>query len=114
MQQPGKVVGQAGTLDLTVTTPRGELSQLDVTLEQNGQTYPLFSLAQQDQGVLKQDGPDRLRLTRPIGRAELPQLKSGQATINVTQTSGHPRKAPTIASILTSPIPMPSWPRMRR
>jgi murein DD-endopeptidase MepM/ murein hydrolase activator NlpD len=84
VQQPGKVVGQAGTLDLTVTTPRGELSQLDVTLEQNGQTYPLFSLAEPDRGVLKQDGPDRLRLTRPIGRAELPQLKSGQATIAVT------------------------------
>jgi murein DD-endopeptidase MepM/ murein hydrolase activator NlpD len=86
VHQPGKVVGQAGTLDLTFTTPRGELSQLDVTLEQNGQTYPLFSLAQQDQGVLKQDGADRLRLTRPIGRAELPQLKSGQATITVTAT----------------------------
>jgi len=86
VQQPGKVVGQAGTLDLTVTTPRGELSGLDVTLEQNGQRYPLFSLAQQDRAVLKQDGPDRLRLTRPIGRADVPQLKSGQATVNVTAT----------------------------
>lgn len=86
VQQPGKIMGQAGTLELTVTTPRGELSQLDVTLQQNGKTYPLFSLGQQGESALKQDAPDRVRLTRPLGRASNPELKSGQATINVTAT----------------------------
>ena len=36
-----------------------------------------------------------------------------EASISVMKVSCQPRKAPTIASILTSPMPSPSSPRMR-
>lgn len=39
--QPTQFVGQDGTLELLVTSPKGELSKLDVALEQNGQRVPL-------------------------------------------------------------------------
>ena len=37
-------MGQRGLLDVAVTAPRGALSVLTVTLEQGGQSTPLFSM----------------------------------------------------------------------
>ena len=46
IDKPQTFVGQAGTLDVVITTPGGKLSELNATLEQSGQSVPLFSLAQ--------------------------------------------------------------------
>src|SRR3954463_3020152 len=83
IEKPGKFMGQRGVLDLTVAAPRGALSKLDVALEQGGQSTPLYSMSQTGAPTLKQDAPDRVRLTRDIGHAEIPNLKSGAATIRV-------------------------------
>lgn len=83
-EQPGTFIGQAGTLDVTVTASGGRLSQLDAVLEQGGQSLPLFSMAQPASAALTQETPDRVRLTRGIGKAAVPQLKSGEARITVT------------------------------
>jgi hypothetical protein len=84
IEKPGKFMGQRGVLDLTVGAPHGAVSRLDVTLEQGGASSPLYSTGQPGPATLKQDAPDRVRLTRDIGRADLPNLKSGPAIIRVS------------------------------
>jgi hypothetical protein len=84
IEKPGKFMGQRGVLDLTVTAPAGALSALTVTLDQGGQQTPVFSTAEPGATALKQDAPNRVRLTQEIGRAQIPSLKSGPATIRVT------------------------------
>jgi murein DD-endopeptidase MepM/ murein hydrolase activator NlpD len=83
IEKPDKVMGQRGVLDLTVTAPGGRLSALDVALEQGAQSVTLFTMGQAGGAELKQDAADRVRLTRPIGRTDVPQLKTGTATIRV-------------------------------
>jgi murein DD-endopeptidase MepM/ murein hydrolase activator NlpD len=83
IEKPGKFMGRRGVLDLTVATPQGALSTLDVTLEQGGASTPLYSTTQAGAPALKQDAPDRVRLTRDINNTDFPALKSGAATIRV-------------------------------
>jgi murein DD-endopeptidase MepM/ murein hydrolase activator NlpD len=84
IDKPGKFMGRRGVLDLTVATPQGALSTLDVTLEQGGHSTPLYSTTQAGAPALKQDAADRVRLTRDISNTDVPSLKSGAATIRVT------------------------------
>lgn len=80
--KPQATMGQQATLEVTIDAPRGDLSELTAALEQNGQTYALFAQAPGAAGVT-QDGEDRVRLEVPIGKAAVPQLASGKATITV-------------------------------
>src|SRR5919109_3265231 len=76
------VIGLGGTLDVTVDVPNGELSALDVRLEQKGREFPIFSLVSAAQGAVVKDG-NRVRVTHPVGKTVLPELQSGTATIKV-------------------------------
>ena len=81
IQQPS-IIGQTGTLDITIDTPAAQLSALTVQLEQKGRTFPILDLAAaQPDGVATQG--DRLRITRPVGKQALPELQSGPAIIRV-------------------------------
>jgi murein DD-endopeptidase MepM/ murein hydrolase activator NlpD len=82
--KPTKYVGQATPLDVALTAPGAHLSDFQIVFEQNGKQTPLASLAQPASAEVKQDGPDRMRVTRTIGRAAIPDLKSGPARIIVT------------------------------
>jgi hypothetical protein len=84
IHQPGKLVGQDATLDLSVEAPRGAFRSLDITLEQKGRTFPLFSLRSPGEATVKQETPDRIRITRVIGRRAIPDLQAGPARIVVT------------------------------
>jgi murein DD-endopeptidase MepM/ murein hydrolase activator NlpD len=84
IEKPGKFMGQRGVLDLTVAAPKGALTRLDVAFEQGGQSTPLYSMSQTGAPTLKQDAPNRVRLTRDIDRGSMPNLKSGAATIRVS------------------------------
>jgi len=83
IEQPGRVIGQNATLDVSAETPGRKFTQFDVTLEQNGQVTKLFSL---DGGTLTDSGPNTVRYTRPIGKQAVPSLRSGTAKITVTAT----------------------------
>jgi murein DD-endopeptidase MepM/ murein hydrolase activator NlpD len=80
--QPTQFVGQDGTLEIVVTSPKGELSSLEVAIEQGAQPIPLASLGSQDV-TLKQDAEDRVKLTRPLGKRSVPQLTAGPARVVV-------------------------------
>lgn len=78
------VVGQTGELDVTIEAPAGELTRLSVTLEQQGEAAPVFSLADDGRAALVDEGQDRVRLRLPLGKQDLPELAQGEARISVT------------------------------
>lgn len=86
ISQPAKVIGQSGELAVTIDTPGARLTRLDVALEQDGTRTPLFSLPGDPASKLTQEGDRRVRLTRPIGKRAVPQLKAGKARIIVSAT----------------------------
>ena len=81
--KPEKFVGMSTPLELTIGAPGGQLSSLQVVLEQNGRQLPLYTLGQSG-AEMKQDGPDTLTLRRDIGRQSVPDLQTGAARIVVT------------------------------
>jgi murein DD-endopeptidase MepM/ murein hydrolase activator NlpD len=82
--KPDKVVGLATPLEVTIDAPGAHVDELQIVLEQNGRQYPLFSLADQKGAQVRQDGPDRLVITRDLGKQSVPELQSGQARLLVS------------------------------
>ena len=83
LRQPDKFIGQATPLELMVESPGGKFSRVDVTLEQNGKSFPIFTLEQQNSATVKQETADRLYVMRQVGRQTVPELQNGQARIVV-------------------------------
>jgi hypothetical protein len=77
------VVGQTGEVAIAIETPGGKLKALDVSLVQDGATFPLFTLAA-DATALEPETQNRVRLVRPVGKRLYPDLKAGAASITVT------------------------------
>lgn len=89
IDQPTGPVGQGGTLQVTAQVARALFSSLDATLEQNGKVYPLFSLDDPLKATIKgadakRTDIDHLVISRPIGKAAIPELQQGTARITVT------------------------------
>jgi murein DD-endopeptidase MepM/ murein hydrolase activator NlpD len=81
--KPGKFVGVTSPLEVVVEAPGALLESLQVSLEQAGTSVPLFSLADQKNANLRQEGNDRLIVSRDFGRQDAPELKSGPARLVV-------------------------------
>jgi murein DD-endopeptidase MepM/ murein hydrolase activator NlpD len=93
--KPTKYVGQSTPVEIGITSPGGVLSAADVVFEQNGKQTPLFSLnpqtavpeAAHTTTTLQRGQPaaaGRAQITTTVGRAVVPDLKSGPARIIVT------------------------------
>ncbi len=83
IRQPGKFVGQNSSLELMAEAPEGKFTSIDVTVEQSGKTFPVFTL-DQPQGNIRQESAERLYVMRPVGKKAIPDLQSGPARIVVT------------------------------
>ena len=91
VRQPTRFIGQATTLDMAVDAPDGQFSRVEVVVEQNGKTFPVFSSDAQDaspagsgestQAGVKRDSANRLYVMRPIGKRAIPELQSGAAKV---------------------------------
>src|SRR5687767_10229523 len=81
IRQPGGYIGQASTLALMVTSPGGQMSRLDASVEQNGKTFPVFM--QSDDVLNEKDDAGRWLVMRPIGKRAIPDLQDGKARIVV-------------------------------
>jgi hypothetical protein len=79
---PG-LIGQTGEIAVAVTAPRGELSALSVRLVQGDNVTPLFDLSPATAAELARSG-DTVSLTKPAGKSVLPELRAGDARIDVT------------------------------
>ena len=82
--RPERLIGQSGDLEVTIATPRGELTRLEVSLEQDGTRLPVFELPGAEPARLARESADVLRLTRPIGKRDVPELDAGPLTVHVT------------------------------
>src|SRR5688572_12897388 len=86
--RPEKYVGVSTPLEVTIDAPGGELTTLEIAFEQNGARVPLYTMgsAAPDAPVAQRatEPPDRVRVTRDIGRESVPGIKSGAARIVVT------------------------------
>jgi murein DD-endopeptidase MepM/ murein hydrolase activator NlpD len=85
IDKPDRVVGQAGSLEVTAGAPGARFTALTIALEQNGRSVPLFALDSPQDASVTVDH-DRLRITRPFGKQSVPELQSGTARITVTAT----------------------------
>lgn len=83
IHQPA-IVGQTGTLDVTVDAPRGELEELSIALVQDGKTFPVLELPTAPAESIAREGGDRLRIKGSIGRKTTPELHTGQAQLTVS------------------------------
>ena len=81
---PKAMVGLDTALDVSVTTPQGQLSRLDIAIEQAGATIPLYRLDDPNAAPLLQESVDRVRVSRPIGRRAIPRLAEGPLRVVVT------------------------------
>jgi hypothetical protein len=79
---PG-VIGQTGEIAVKVTAPKGELTGLSVAFVQGDSTTSLFALTPETAATLTTAG-ESVTLTRPAGKRAMPELKAGEAQINVT------------------------------
>jgi hypothetical protein len=80
IRQPGKFVGQNSSLELMAEAPEGKFTSIDVTVEQSGKAFPVFTL-DQPQGNIRQESAERLYVMRPVGKKAIPDLQSGPARI---------------------------------
>jgi murein DD-endopeptidase MepM/ murein hydrolase activator NlpD len=83
IRQPDKFVGQNTSLEVSVEAPGGQFTRIDVGVEQNGKTLPVFTLEQPAQGAMKQESAERIYISRPIGKRAIPDLQAGPAKIVV-------------------------------
>jgi murein DD-endopeptidase MepM/ murein hydrolase activator NlpD len=81
--KPIKYVGQTTPLDVAVTAPDARLAAVQVLFEQNGKQTRLFALDQPTSGDTKQEGTDKIRITKNVTRDLIPELKTGPARIVV-------------------------------
>jgi murein DD-endopeptidase MepM/ murein hydrolase activator NlpD len=83
IRQPNKFIGQATPLDMVVESPGGQFARIDAAIEQNGQSYAVFALAQPSQATVRQESADRIFVMRSIGKRDVPQLQAGSARLVV-------------------------------
>ena len=83
IRQPDRFIGQVTSLDLTVESPDGQFTDVDVTLEQGDRSLDVFSLAQPTQGEVRQETAERIYIIRPVGKQDVPELQPGPARIVV-------------------------------
>jgi murein DD-endopeptidase MepM/ murein hydrolase activator NlpD len=83
INQPAKFVGQAGTLDVTIQSPKGTLNRFEAYIEQQGRRIPLATSLNAAGVQMTQEGPDRIRVRRELGKRSVPELQAGDAKITV-------------------------------
>lgn len=84
IHQPARFIGQAGTLDVSATSPGGVFESLTIMFEQEGRQLPLFTLGPAGDATVKQESVDSIRITLPIGRQRVPELKPGPVRLIVS------------------------------
>lgn len=84
IERPERFVGQSTPMDVVVGAPGADLSAMTIEVEQGGKRVRLYSLEDPMGAEVRQDGEDRVRVTRDVGRQGVPDLQSGPARIIVT------------------------------
>ena len=83
--KPDRVIGQSGSLEVNASAPSARFTALSVVLEQNGKSTSLYTLGGSGATTTNPDA-NTVRITRSIGKKDLPDLQQGTARIVVTAT----------------------------
>lgn len=83
LRQPERFIGQATPLDLRVEAPGGQFARVEVTLEQGGRSFPVFTLAQPSAASVRQESAEQLLIMRTVGKRDIPELQPGPARLVV-------------------------------
>jgi murein DD-endopeptidase MepM/ murein hydrolase activator NlpD len=87
IDKPDRIVGQTGTLEVTVEGPGAKLKDFSMAVEQNGQVIPItVPTASATVNQVVPSDPKVLRTSLPFGKQAVPQLKAGPARIVVSAT----------------------------
>src|SRR5688572_15483667 len=86
INKPERLAGRTGTLEVTAEAPGAVFTELRIVLEQNGRTLPLFSLDDPQSSQSAETEGNRITITRPFGKAAIPDLAAGPARIVVSAT----------------------------
>ena len=81
-KRPDKFVGVSTPVEIAVSSPVNEMSSLQIHVEQDGKSVRVYSLG--DTGAELKEDAGVVRITRTIGRENVPELKSGAARIVAT------------------------------
>ena len=84
--QPTRFVGRSAVFEATVEAPNGDVTRIDAVVEQDGTSYPLFSLSSPADAEFHQETTDLLRITRVFDRESHPDLHPGSARVLVSAT----------------------------
>ncbi len=86
IEKPEKFVGASTPVEVAIGAPGGHLKSLKVVFDQNGKQTTLYEMTggQPSGDGIKLDGPDKLRVTRTVGKHAIPHLKIRPARIHVT------------------------------
>ena len=84
IEKPAAIGGGAVTLDVTVDALGSTLRRLEVSVDQQGRVFRLFSLDAPGQARFTQETPDRIRVTQESPAAALTGLRDGPARLIVT------------------------------
>jgi murein DD-endopeptidase MepM/ murein hydrolase activator NlpD len=84
INKPEKIMGVATPLEVEVQAPGAHVEDLRIVVEQNGKQFPVFSIADPQGAQVRQNGADRLVVSREIGKQAVPELQNGNATVVVT------------------------------
>jgi len=86
IDKPDRFVGQSGSLEVTAEAPGGRFTALTIALEQNGRRTALFTLLGNQAARITPIDRDRVHISRPFGKQNVPELQPGNARIVVTAT----------------------------
>jgi hypothetical protein len=100
IEKPEKFVGASTPVEVVVGAPGANLKAIKIVFDQNGKQTTLYEMSngQPAGDGIKLDGPDKLRITRAVGKHEVPELKSGPARITVTASRAVLRGLRTLQS----------------
>ena len=104
IDQPTRVVGHIGTLQVTAEAPSARLTTLTIALEQNGRATELFALDRPQKATVTAVDTRHLRVSRPFGKANVPELQAGAARIVVTATRASFLNLRTLSSSATQDV----------
>lgn len=104
IDKPDRLVGQKSDLEVTAAAPAGTLTNLTISLEQNGRTTPLFALDAPQSASVAQVDRDRIRVTRPFGKLGVPDLQQGTAKLVVSATRKSFLNIRTLSSTATKDV----------
>jgi murein DD-endopeptidase MepM/ murein hydrolase activator NlpD len=76
LRQPDKFIGPGHTARADGGIAGGKFSRVDVTLEQNGKSFPIFTLDQQNSATVKQETADRLYVMRRSAERRCPSCRT--------------------------------------